>query len=387
MNSSKIFFTPPLLLYALVFSVSVFVKGFPNYFDEVVYIECGLKYVSGCAPYLCNFEHPPFGKYLIGILTILGISRPVFIFIGALSSFLVCRVCSMISGSSFLGFLAGLLLALDTLFLNVHRFLLLDPVAVFLFLLGLYTLLHGRIFISSVLCGLAAASKFSIAPLLLVPLYMVYRVRGFRQAVLFTLLQIAVYISTYLADLALGLDTILKHHIDMIGHLSWSHGFSPSIAANGLLKLLTKAELWRFSGELTIILSNVSGSYTVLNTTFTPQSGLRIDVGLGMGSILWYLHIPVLLYTTQLVLAGKGFGGVAISTLLSWLSIPSIIAGPIDWYYTNVLPPLYINTVLGLHKLLGTRFKWIAPLILGLSTAVTIAAILGLIPYKIRLAQ
>ncbi|MEM4032645.1 MAG: phospholipid carrier-dependent glycosyltransferase, partial [Zestosphaera sp.] len=97
----------------------------------------------------CNFEHPPLGKYLIGFATLFGFGRFFYLFLMFGSSLLVYFLVKNLFASELLGFFAGFLLVLDTVFINSHRFLLLDPLAVFFFLLSLYFVLSRSSLIAS----------------------------------------------------------------------------------------------------------------------------------------------------------------------------------------------------------------------------------------------
>ncbi|WP_205128620.1 hypothetical protein, partial [Escherichia coli] len=88
-------FTLLILSFVLVlFCGSVFsvvgVSGFPSYYDELVYVGCGVEYVVNFTPPInCNFEHPPLGKYLIGSAVLLGLGSALYLFLVVGSSLLV----------------------------------------------------------------------------------------------------------------------------------------------------------------------------------------------------------------------------------------------------------------------------------------------------------
>jgi predicted membrane-bound dolichyl-phosphate-mannose-protein mannosyltransferase len=96
--------------------------------DEVVYVDCGLAYVANLtAPYSCNFEHPPLGKYLIGFLELFGLGRFFFLFLLLCSSILAFLISRHVLESGCLAFLVAAFIMLDTVFVNTFRHLLLDP--------------------------------------------------------------------------------------------------------------------------------------------------------------------------------------------------------------------------------------------------------------------
>jgi len=177
---SPILATVILIAVTLVIAIGVigWIMGIwgPPYRDEEVYIACGREYVFNfSAPYSCNFEHPPFGKYLIGFADLLGFGRLLYLFFMLGSSFLVYVLVRFLLGSDLLGFLAGAFLVLDTVFFNSHRFLLLDPPTIFFTLLSMYFILvRSSPIVSAFFFGLGVASKLSVAPYFIVFAYVLY---------------------------------------------------------------------------------------------------------------------------------------------------------------------------------------------------------------------
>jgi len=390
------------LFLCLFILVSVSIMSIPNvlprYLDEVVYISCGKGYVANFTPpYLCNFEHPPLGKYLIGFAELFGFGRFLYLFFMIGSSFLVLVLVRFLLGSDLLGFLAGSFLILDTVFFNSHRFLLLDPPAIFFTLLSLYFILvRSSLTASAFFFGLGVASKLSVAPYFIVLAYVLYRVLppGFgvrvflRRLLVFVGVAFSTYLATYVADFRLGPYTILQHHLDTFSYISWRHGFSVPVALNGLVKLISKIEVWRYGGEFTLIFSFVNSSLTLVNSTFAQGSGYLLHVGLGLGSILWYLMFPSLLINSYHVLTVRSGFKELLVCLAGWVSLTTILPGPLDWYYVNSLPALYVNTSLTIKYLVGGRERLLKPLItclLGAQILITGLTYSGVIPYKIEL--
>lgn len=381
--SSFITFVLSCILYFVAYYVSSASSNFARYLDEEVYISCGLEYVGGVAPIQCNFEHPPFAKYLIGFLSLFGVGRHAFLLLGVFTGFLI-YLFARVYGYSLPGFIAGLLLVFDTIYFNTHRFLLLDPIAVFMAVSALYLYACGRLGLSAVFMGLAVASKFSSAPVLLGVLALLVFERRWREAVRYLLIALAVYLSTYVADLRLGWSTIIVHHIEMYRYMSWRHGFSPAIAVIGFMKLLARVEVWRQLGSINLVMSIVGSSVVSISNVFSPERGLYIDVFVGGGSVLWYLLFPALLYNTYKVLTGSNSSKFLYTVvLMSWLSLLNIVAGPLDWYYINVLPYLYLNLCLALQGLSGRRFRFVAIALALIQVSVFLATVFNLIPFKV----
>jgi predicted membrane-bound dolichyl-phosphate-mannose-protein mannosyltransferase len=136
------------------------------YRDELIYVECGLKYINGLPPFECNFEHPPFAKYFIGLFSILGIARSIYVDLALASGVLLyLLIRDFSSGNWICGLTVFSFSLFDTIVFNTHRFLLLDPVALFFALLSIYLLQRGYYSASAVAAGLAVASKYSVAPI------------------------------------------------------------------------------------------------------------------------------------------------------------------------------------------------------------------------------
>jgi len=356
----------------------------PAYLDEEVYIGCGVAYVLNLTPpALCNFEHPPFAKYVIGATHVLGVSRYLFALLYALSCSLVFLAAYEVSRSYSVALLPSILLLLDTVFLNTFRFLLLDPVAVFLSVLGTYLLLVGRLGSSALALGLAVASKLSSAPVLLGALYVVHSRRGIRGVAYYTSVALAAYLATYLADLQLGLGAVVEHHVSMLTYMSWRHGPSLPIASIGFLKLLTRVEVWRYGADVTVVVGTEPGSATYF--TSPPPAGYYVVLGVGAGTVLWYALIPLLLYLTYGVLVGRSPRSWGPLVLISWLSLLNVAAGPIDWYYANTLPYLYAVSSLALGRIAGRRIKVVAVATLCLQATLTTLTVVGAIPYRVVL--
>jgi predicted membrane-bound dolichyl-phosphate-mannose-protein mannosyltransferase len=355
------------------------------YRDELIYVECGLKYISGVPPFECNFEHPPFAKYFIGLFTTLGIAR--FIYVGlALASgvLLYLLVRGFSGGNGICGLTVFLLFLFDTIVFNTHRFLLLDPIALFFALLSVYLLQRGYYSVSAVAAGLAIASKFSVLPLVAgLWLLLLFEDKMFKDSLTYLALAFTAYFSTFIMDLRLGLDGVIRHHVEIFKYMSWRHGFSPGIAVLGFMKLIARVEAWRYPGEFTIYISTSGSMVGLVNETYTPVNKWYLVVYTGGGSPLWYILLPSLIYATYLVLTSKASRGLNLSVFLSWLSLLNVLAGPIDWYYVNALPFLYMTLVILIQQITPRHYKWILLLLTAIHIASFTLTTLGLIPFRV----
>lgn len=354
----------------------------------MVYIECGLAYVSNLTPpLLCNFEHPPFAKYFIGFFSVLVVARYVFILLAVASGLLLYFLVFNFTGDWVVGFVVSVLFLFDSIVFNTHRYLLLDPVAVFLTLLSVFLYYKERRWMSALMAGLAVASKFSVAPVVAgLWLVQLVRDRRVRDSLVYLLIAFSTYLSTYLVDLKLGWDAVLRHHVEMINYMSWRHGFSPAIAVLGFLKLLFRIELWRYSGDYTFIVTTNNGTLELLNTTFTPVNKWYLVFYAGGGSPLWHLLFPSLLYATYLVLVERAGNKLGELVALAWLSLLNVVAGPLDWYFINTLPFLYTTLVLLIYYKAPSRYKQVLTGLATLHIASFIFTVLEMIPFKVVIA-
>ena len=385
---TRIFFIVFLvfIIASLVLGLATGISSLPNYRDEQCYIGCGVAYVSNFTPpILCNFEHPPFAKYVIGFSYVFGFSRVLFLLLYAFSSIFLFLIVYRLSNDLVLSLFSSSFLFFDTLFFNTYRFLLLDPIAVFLSLASLYLAFSACFKSSAILAGLALASKLSSVPTILVSLYIVFRRGGFKKALGFIAIAGLAYLATYIADFGLGLSTVFEHHIRMLSYMGWRHGFSPVLAVIGFLKLLTKVEVWRFGGDISTVLTQIDSFWSIYNISTTiPITSNYIVVGIGMGSTLWYLFTPMLLYNSYRAMVSRDLEA-KIASLWAWLSLLNIVAGPIDWYYANALPALYTSTSIALLKISKNRFKKISSILISIQITLSIATAMGIMPYRVEL--
>jgi len=355
----------------------------PAYLDEKVYIECGVSYIAKLTPPLsCNFEHPPLAKYIIGFAWLYGFARPLYVVLYATSSLLVFLVVYRLTSSYVASLLSATLLALDTVYYNTHRYLLLDPPALFFALLALYAYLSGRGRLSAALAGLAVACKFSALPIALALFILTMRSGGFKRALVYAGLSVMAYLLTYAGDLQLGWDAIIAHHFEMYEYMAWRHGFSTPIAVNGFLRLIARVELWRLPGEYTVFFNASAGS--VVSYVFTPIGRSILIVYTGAGSVLWHLLLPTLLYATYKALTSPVERGLKTLVLLSWTSLVNIVAGPLDWYYINALPYLYATTSVLLAGASSKKHGAVMRAVLVVTQVVHLSlVVLGVVPYRL----
>ena len=397
-------------------------KSSPVYLDEKLYIECGLKLVNGSAPINCNLEHPPLGKYLIGLFFSLHIEwlfNYVFLTLTAISFFLLF---SKVSEKAALFTL--LFLSTDTLFLNVFKYYLLDPPALgfsalslYLFALWFYRLERFRtktfggfsyLAASGAAAGASLACKWQTLPVLsIIPLYLLWllsreafskgsntnRKPSFYGLGLSVFLGVALlaYLSTFVSDaLHYGVGSILAHNLRMVSYMGYRHSIFEPIALIGFIKLVTKAEYWFHPANMfifiSIITSSINGSLAripiMVNSTCTWIGRHFVILYIGLGGIAWYLLFPSFLAYLWRGLANRLDSLRVFILIAAGLSLINVLYGPIDWYYVYTLPFLYFI----MSDLILSSFKYghtIVIAILVAQTAQFILSLLGLIPWSV----
>jgi dolichyl-phosphate-mannose--protein O-mannosyl transferase len=140
-------------------------------FDEVYYAKNAASLITdgvelneqGAAEFVV---HPPMGKWLIGIgIKLFGNNesgwRIIAAIVGSASVLLIYFIVQRLFKSLFLSNIAAALFALDGLHLVMSRVALLDIFLMFFILLTFYLILRDNLWLSGVVIGLAAATKWS----------------------------------------------------------------------------------------------------------------------------------------------------------------------------------------------------------------------------------
>lgn len=140
-------------------------------FDEVYYAKNAASLITDGVELNEQGEsefvvHPPFGKWLIGIgIKLFGNNefgwRVIAAVIGSASVLLIYLIVQRLFKSLFLSNIAAALFALDGLHLVMSRVALLDIFLMFFILLAFYLILRNDLWLSGVVIGLAAATKWS----------------------------------------------------------------------------------------------------------------------------------------------------------------------------------------------------------------------------------
>jgi len=140
-------------------------------FDEVYYAKNAASLITDGVELNEQGEsefvvHPPLGKWLIGIgIKLFGNNefgwRVIAALVGSASVLLIYLIVQRLFNSLFLSNIAAALFALDGLHLVMSRVALLDIFLMFFILLAFYLILRNDLWLSGVVIGLAAATKWS----------------------------------------------------------------------------------------------------------------------------------------------------------------------------------------------------------------------------------
>ena len=140
-------------------------------FDEVYYAKNAASLITNGVELNEQGEsefvvHPPLGKWLIGIgIKLFGNNefgwRVIAALVGSASVLLIYLIVQRLFSSLFLSNIAAALFALDGLHLVMSRVALLDIFLMFFMLLTFYLILRNDLWLSGVVIGLAAATKWS----------------------------------------------------------------------------------------------------------------------------------------------------------------------------------------------------------------------------------
>ena len=345
----------------------------PFYLDERVYMQCGLKYISGIPPILCNFEHPPLGKYIIGAFISINAGILLLIFNYFLSLFLFYKITYVLTLDQKISLYTVLITGFDTVFMLTYMHYLLDPIAFSLLLATLYLYIivinsikeknqnNNDIFLRllGLSSGLTLATKWQTAYALLGVLialfwlyFKYYNLRiSFLKITKLSAVLIASYFATFVMDFKAGAIKPIEHNIIAMNYMSYRHGLSPPIALIGVIKLLSRVEIWRLASLVVIYVTTTSISPNTISllllnsTSITSNTGLFIRVGIGVPSILWPILFPIYLLVLKARLEKGRFRELDPLIVVASTSLFNLLNGPLDWYYIYVVPFLYIITI------------------------------------------
>lgn len=148
--------------------------------DETVYSYAAGAYLHGIDPILVNSERAPLGKYIFALSIVLFRNDSFFIpFFGLLTLVSVWLLGVSVLGNPLLAFIPPVILSFEPLFLNqLATVPLLDIVQLPFIFLSLYFFIREektqKFFITSIMIGLAAATKTLYTAFLLYAVFVLY---------------------------------------------------------------------------------------------------------------------------------------------------------------------------------------------------------------------
>ncbi|GEM_PF-932528 len=378
----------------------------PLYLDEKVYIQCGIKYINGLPPVLCNFEHPPLGKYVIGLFVSVNAGMLLLVLNYFLSLFILYKIIYAITDNRETSLYAMLMIGFDTLFMFTYMHYLLDPIAFTFLLMAIYLCIitvknvkrkspskyKDTVFLS-VFLGLALATKWQTAYTLLGILIIIFWTYfkyfnlklSFSKIIKLAIIFALVYSSTFMMDLTLGIMEPINHNIMALTYMSYRHGLSPPLAVIGVIKLLSRIEVWRLASFVimyvttTSVAPNTTSLILLNSTSVEPHARVFMRVGVGVPSVLWPILFPVYLLVIKTRLERGRFRELDPLIIITSTSLLNLLNGPLDWYYVYVIPFLYIVAVY--YVLSYQRGRYIAMALLLVQLIQCLLFFSGLIPY------
>lgn len=378
----------------------------PQYLDEEVYIKCGIKYINGLPPVLCNFEHPPLGKYVIGLFVSAnaGLLLPILNYFLSLS--ILYKIIYVLIANKKTTLYAVLLIGFDTSFMYTYMHLLLDPIAFTFLLVAIYLCIitvknvkrkspseYKDMVFLSIFLGLALATKwqtaYSLLGILIIIVWTYFKYfnlkLSFSKIIKLAIILTLVYSSTFVMDLTLGMMEPIDHNIMALTYMSYRHGLSPPLAVIGVIKLLSRIEVWRLAPFVIMYVTTTSvapntTSLVLLNSTFVePHARVFTRIGVGVPSVLWPILFPIYLLVIKARLERGRFRELDPLIIIVSTSLLNLLNGPLDWYYVYVVPFLYAIAVP--YILSHRRGRYIATALLLVQLIQYLLFFSGMIPY------
>ncbi|KPJ70411.1 hypothetical protein AMJ51_01980 [Microgenomates bacterium DG_75] len=194
-----------------VYSVSQWSQVYPEktVSDAQLYTIAGSKYIRGEDPVNINPEHPPLGKYLIGVSIVLFKNEKIIsLIIGILALLVFFFLAKKIFEKTFLAWLLVTLFSFEPLFRYQLKTTLLDLFQLFFALLAITFFLKAKknlkfYFPTAILLGCVMATKAPVSGIILLVIFLFYLLlrgdfKGLRFLVICSPLILLVYLSSYL---------------------------------------------------------------------------------------------------------------------------------------------------------------------------------------------
>ena len=336
----------------------------PLYLDERVYIKCGIEYIKGVPPLLCNLEHPPLGKYIIGAFISANLGIAFLVLNYFISLYLFYKIIITIFINKKIAIYTTIITGFDTLFMFTYMHFLLDPPALTFILATTYLtikLINSKNYKNrdlaaiAVLAGLSLGTKWQtiyalMGILVIIIKYLLHRFTYKATLVKIFFMFIIVFLTyfiLFIKDIFLGISEPIYHNIIALSYMLQRHSFSFPLAMIGIMKLLSRLELWRLSSFIILYVTttpigpNITSLIVVNSTLVEPHASSLIRVGIGIPSVLWPLLFPAYMLTVKSRLEKGKFKNIDPITIIATTSLFNVLNGPLDWYYLYVIPFLY----------------------------------------------
>ncbi|MCX7589406.1 MAG: hypothetical protein N2Z85_00490 [Patescibacteria group bacterium] len=202
--------------------------------DAELYAYAGYRYIKGLNPILINSEHPPLGKYIIGLFIILtNRVSIVSLFFGLLNLVFIFLIIFKITKSYFFSSLGLFFLSFNTIFTDLIIYApLLDIIQSFFVLSYFYILIFWLknkkniyLLFLGINLGIIASIKFYLPTILLFIttsffLLLIKEIKYLKKIVLIIPISIITYISTYFKFFLSG-----NNFIDFLKSQKWIFNF------------------------------------------------------------------------------------------------------------------------------------------------------------------
>lgn len=170
------------MLVAIVFALHLMIISTPSeprIFDEAFYVPAAHCMINGT---VCNVEHPPLAKALIAVsINTFGDNsigwRLPNVIAGTLSLILVYLIVRKLGGDEKMALIATFLMSFENLWFVHSSVAMLDIIAHFFALLGVYVFLRGKLALAGLIIGVSMLAKE--VTILTIPVLVLYEI--FRQ--------------------------------------------------------------------------------------------------------------------------------------------------------------------------------------------------------------
>jgi len=365
-------------------------------FDEVYYAKNAASLITdgvelneqGAAEFVV---HPPLGKWLIGIgIKLFGNNefgwRVIAAIVGSASVLLIYLIVQRLFNSLFLSNIAAALFALDGLHLVMSRVALLDIFLMFFIMLTFYLILRDNLWLSGVVIGFAAATKWSavfVIPFLILLTVNIGRanfVTWSKRFYQFVLTPIGIYLLSWSGWFISAKGWARDSGSNLFSSL-WNYHVEIMSFHRGLTEQHTyAANPWSW-----LVLGRPTSFYYESTKNCGAQSGSQEILAIGT-PILWWAGIFAIAITVGLFIVNRDrisayiLAGIA-GTYLPWFFIqnrttfyfyaiaifPFIVLSLINVFNWALINQKNRKFIYGLVIAVGINFVYFMPIFIGIN--------------------